>query len=154
MFKEYNRNSPVYGEFKAPESDMTAGRLVTYDANDPTKVAYADNTIETYKVLGLLSQNVIATNVNTHILQSVHTSIARYGEPVAVYYGDVYWTDQIVDNVVVGDLLYPADPGVGDVDAGKLSKTQHTVGGVDQPPVAIALSSGNAGTLVKIKMYI
>lgn len=153
-FKEYNRNAPVYGEFLAPSSDMVAGRLVCADPAKPGKVKYADNTVATYKILGLLGQNVVAPTYNTHWLMSVHTQYARYGEPVAVFYNDVYWTDQTAVNIAEGDLLYPAAPGEGNVNVGKLSNVQHTVGGVAQNPVGIALSGGNAGTMIKVKLYV
>jgi hypothetical protein len=150
-FKEYNRNSPNYGEFLAPSADMVAGRLVMIDAGAPTKVAYADNTItSTKQVLGLLGQNVIAANINTHQLPSIYTRQVRYGDPVSVFYNEIYDTDQTSDNITAGELLYPAAPGVDDVDKGKLSNTPI----VDQDPVALALTSGNEGVSIKVKLLV
>jgi hypothetical protein len=150
MLKEYNRNSPVYGEFKAPNKDMVAGRLVTFDASDPTKIDYATQATPTAKILGLLGQDVIAPNVNTHILPSVATTKVRYGEVVAVFYNDIYITDQIATNVNAGDMLWPADSSTDATLAGKLSNVEI----VYQPPVAVALESGAAGSPVKIKLLV
>lgn len=142
-FKEYNRNAPVYGELLAPDVDMVAGRLVMIDPAAPTKIKYADGSVNTEQIIGILGQNVVAPTYNTHWLMSVHTQYARYGEPVAVFYNDIYWTDQGAVNIAAGDRLWATTNG---------QFTNVEVAG--QKPVGIALSDAAAGQLFKVKLLV
>lgn len=137
--------SQVYPDFKAPNADLVAGRVVTADANGV--VGYVAST--TPSIVGILAQDVIAPNVNTHILSSVK-HFARYGEQVGVYLhpGDIIQTDQTASNVAVGDKLYAII--ASGADQGKLTNTSGANTTTD--PVAVALSAGNAGSFVKIKL--
>ncbi len=140
--------SQVYPDFKAPNADLVAGRVVTVNASGV--IGYVSSTNPS--IVGILAQDVIAPNVNTHILSSVK-NFARYGEQVGIYLrpGDVVQTDQTASNVAVGDKLY-AIVAAG-ADQGKLTNTADTTGGTTTAnPVAVALSAGNAGSFVKIKL--
>jgi hypothetical protein len=137
-------DAKAYPSFKAPQKDLVAGRVVV--AGTDGVVDYpADATIGGIK--GIIAQNVIAPNVNTHILPSIN-NVARYGEVVGVYIqpGTIIETDQIVDNVAIGDVLYAAEGA----DAGKLTKTDPNTG--TGTPIAKALTAGNAGTFVRIML--
>lgn len=137
-------DAKAYPSFKAPQKDLVAGRVVV--AGTDGVVDYpADATIGGVK--GIIAQNVIAPNVNTHILASIN-NVARYGEVVGVYIqpGTIIETDQIIDNVAIGDVLYAAKGA----DAGKLTKTDPNAG--TGTPIAKVLTAGNAGTFVRIML--
>jgi len=147
MIKEVTRFAKTYDFAKAPSQDMIAGRLVKLDGNG--NVAYveaSDTATDKNVVLGFLGQDVIATNVNTHILPSVK-HFARYGEPVTVYIGrdDIFITDQTAEDVTEGAVLYVS------AEEGKEGMLVKTNPGTNVP-VAIALESASAGEEVKVKL--
>jgi len=132
------------GLFKAPQKDLVKGRVVIAKADGT--VDYPDATTAGAKgPFGLLAQNVVAPNVNTHALDSV-SHVARYGEAVGLYHGGgVFETNQTATAVNVGDVLY-AEP-----DTGKLTTDN---GGDSRTPIAIAETAAAAGELVRIRLLI
>lgn len=137
-------SAKAYPFFKAPQKDLVAGSVVVADANGVVDYP-TDATINGIK--GILAQDVIAPNVNTHILPTVK-HFARYGEPVAVFIqpGTIVETDQIIDAVGIGDILYAAEG----TNAGKFTKTDPNAG--TGTPVAKALTAGAAGSFVRIML--
>lgn len=134
----------AYPFFKAPQKDLVAGSVVV--ANTSGVVDYpTDATITGIK--GILAQDVIAPNVNTHLLTSIKP-FARYGEPVAVFIqsGSIVETDQVIDNVSIGDVLYAAEGA----NVGKLTKTDPNNG--NGTPIAKVLTAGTAGSFVRIML--
>jgi hypothetical protein len=123
--------------FLKADAPMVAGQLVKLKAGavDTVVVTGANDT-----AYGIVAQDVVAVGTDDYKLTSV-TAKAKVGEKVGVYFGTgLYYTDQILDNVVVGDKLYC---GAG----GKFTKTAGT-GAV----VAVAETAGNAGTQVRIRL--